>query len=84
MSLVPMVERRIPNPLVGGSSPSGHASFVKVSARERHYRKLLRRADYSKATGGANPQQKHKGRWSSIPSDVPSPSRLNYMGEWFL
>ena len=33
MSLVPMVERRIPNPLVGGSSPSGHASFRIGSAK---------------------------------------------------
>jgi hypothetical protein len=55
-----------------------------VSAKERHYRRLLRRADSSKATGGANPQQKDKGRWSSIPSDVPSPARVYYTGEWFL
>ena len=27
----------------------------------------------------------HNGmRWSSIPSDVPSPGRLNYTGEWLL
>ena len=36
MSLVPMVERRIPNPLVGGSSPSGHATFTLIAQLVEH------------------------------------------------
>ena len=76
-SAKPPVRIRLPTP-----------SFVRVLAREITLLRLLRRTDVVKGFGFESQHPKGAsskgGQTGSIPSDVPSPARVYYTGEWFL
>ena len=68
-----------------GSSPVSRTKFCKCQQVKDTLRRYFEGQLSVEQRAGSVPVLEHNGmHWSSIPSDVPSPARACYTGEWLL